>query len=59
MATYRFQTDAVGGTVEAESLVEALEIVDSEENIRDFIGDGAWAWVEDEEGERKELGVVP
>jgi hypothetical protein len=54
MITYK--TDAVSGSMEADSLADALEILDSEEGITDTLTDGSWAWVEDAGGNRLYLG---
>lgn len=46
---YDYRTDEEMGEVEADSLEEALEMV--KPTARET-KDGAWAWVEDESGER-------
>ena len=55
-ATYTYQTDAVSGEIEAESLQDALDILDSLENVTDCLDDGAWAWVQADDGERAYIG---
>ena len=53
MNTYEFKTDSSSGEIQAESLKDALAKVIAEEGVTDeAISDGAWAWVEDEDGER-------
>ncbi len=56
MATYSYKTDGVSGEVEADTLEEALEFVDEDEGITKTLHDGSWAWVEDGDGNRLELG---
>lgn len=47
---YTFKTDAESGTIEACSMEDALDKLDITQAM---IDDGAWAWVEDENGERR------
>jgi hypothetical protein len=55
-----YKTDAVSGTMETESLQAALDTLDAQESISDCLSDclsdGAWAWVEDMDGNRLYLG---
>jgi uncharacterized membrane protein len=52
--TYKYRTDGESGTVEAESMAEAMAEVLSDTGVEDCVDDGAWAWVEDTEtGERE------
>jgi hypothetical protein len=50
MNTYFYQTDAVGGTIEAVSLQDALESVIEKESLDSE--DGSTAFVEDVDGRR-------
>jgi len=54
--TYTYKTDAVSGTIEADSLADALRMIDRGENITDTLADGSWAWVEDSTANRIYLG---
>ena len=54
----KYRTDAVSGEMEATSLKDALQILDEREGIMDTLDDGAWAWVEDERGNRLRLKAV-
>lgn len=54
--TYKYNTDACSGEIEAVSLAEALAIVDAEEGITSTLHEGSWAWVEDKDGNRLYLG---
>lgn len=52
----RYSTDSGSGEIEAASLADALDAIDDEQGVTDMLHDGAWAWVEDEEGNRLYLG---
>jgi len=56
MKTFRYQTDAVGGVIEAEGLEEAFQIL-REEISDEEIENGATLWVEGVDGVRKTLGT--
>jgi hypothetical protein len=60
MKTYYYATDGESGTLQAESLGDAMERARSIANVTDeSLEDGGWCWVEDEEtGERQVVGVV-
>lgn len=53
LSTYSYFTDAVSGEIEAESLQVALDKIVEENDIdANAIADGAFAWVEDANGNK-------
>ena len=55
---FEFKTDSESGKIKADSYEDACE------KLRDMVGDdheatGAWGWVEDQDGNRLEIGEVP
>jgi hypothetical protein len=53
MNSYTFKTDSESGTIMARTLQDAMDIVRPSAAA---IADGAWAWVENEDGERLTIG---
>ncbi len=56
---FAYKTDAVSGTLEADDLDAALAALIEEERIDDAaIADGAWGWIEAEDGSTERAYVV-
>ena len=53
MKSYTYKTDSESGAIIARTLQDAMDIVRPSAAA---IADGAWAWVENEDGERLAVG---
>jgi hypothetical protein len=56
MTDYAFKTDADSGHIEAPDWNDACQQLEAMFSDA-MIDDGAWGWVEDEDGERHEIGI--